>query len=87
MNFRNCIKDQRCIYAALGVAAVVVGKKILTAKKTRELTVSALAKGMKLQSDAAEIFTNMKEEATDICYDAKVEAQLNKVEEASDIEE
>ena len=45
---------------------MVIGKKIVTAKKTRQLAVSGLAKGMKLQNDAKAAFQNMKDEAQDI---------------------
>ena len=61
-------------------------KKIVKAKKTRELAVCGLAKGMKLQSDAKEAFQNMRDDAADLCYDAKVEAGIEKapVEETTD---
>ena len=41
-----------------------------------------MAKAMKLQSDAQEVFSNMKEDAQDLCYDAKAEAGLVEEEEA-----
>ena len=72
----NIFKNEKFICALCGAAAVIVGKKILTAKKTRQLAVSGLAKGMKLSHDAKEAFRNMKDEASDICYDAKVAADL-----------
>lgn len=72
----SCFKNEKLWCAIGGAVAVIVGKKILTAKKTRQLAVSGLAKSMKLQSDAKEIFQNMKDEAADICCDAKVEAGL-----------
>ena len=62
-----------------------VSKKIITAKKTRELAVSGLAKGMKLQNDAKATFQNMKDEAQDICCDAKEKAGIdNEVDEEVD---
>lgn len=42
--------------------------------KTRKVCVKGLAKGMKLQKDAQEVFQNMKEDASDICHDAKQQA-------------
>ena len=72
----NIFKNEKFLCALCGAAAVIVGKKILTAKKTRQLAVSGLAKGMKLSHDAKEAFRNMKDEASDICYDAKVAADL-----------
>lgn len=70
-------KNEKFWYAVGGAAATVIGKKVLKAKKTREIAVSGLAKGMKLQSDAKNAFRNMKDEANDICYDAKTEAGLH----------
>lgn len=78
----NLFKNQKFLCALGGAAAVIVGKKILTAKKTRQLAVSGLAKGMKLTHDAKEAFQNMKDEASDICYDAKTEAGINEEEAA-----
>lgn len=72
----NCLKNQKLWCAVGGAAAVILGKKILKSKKTRQLAVSGLAKGMKLQSDAKEALRNMKDEAADICCDAKAEAGL-----------
>ncbi len=76
----NIFKNQKFLCALGGAAAVIVGKKILTAKKTRQLAVSGLAKGMKLSHDAKEAFQNMKDEASDICYDAKTEAGIDQEE-------
>ncbi len=76
----NIFKNQKFLCALGGAAAVIVGKKILTAKKTRQLAVSGLAKGMKLSHDAKEAFRNMKDEASDICYDAKTEAGIDQEE-------
>ena len=67
----KCFKNEKLWYAVGGAAAMVIGKKIITAKKTRELAVSGLAKGMKLQNDAKATFQNMKDEAQDICCDAR----------------
>lgn len=79
---KNLFKNEKFLCALGGAAAVIVGKKILTAKKTRQLAVSGLAKGMKFTKDAKEVFQNMKDEAADICYDAKTEAGLGEEEAA-----
>ncbi len=76
----NIFKNEKFLCALGGAAAVIVGKKILTAKKTRQFAVSGLAKGMKLSHDAKEAFRNMKDEASDICYDAKTEAGIDQEE-------
>ena len=73
----NIFKNQKFLCALGGAVAVIVGRKILTAKKTRQLAVSGLAKGIKLSHDAKEVFQNMKDEASDICYDAKTEAGID----------
>ena len=82
----KCFKDEKFWCAVGGAAAVILGKKVVKAKKTRELAVTGLAKGMKLQSDAKEAFQNMRDDAADLCYDAKVEAGIEKapVEETTD---
>ena len=67
-----------------GAAAVILGKKVVKAKKTRELAVTGLAKGMKLKSDAQSALRSMKDEASDICYDAKVEAGIDDEEEVTE---
>ena len=83
---KNIFKNEKFWLVAAGAAGVIVGKKIITAKKTRQLAVTGLAKGMKLQSDAKEAFQNMRDDAADLCYDAKVEAGIEKapVEETTD---
>ena len=50
-------------------------KKIIKAPKTREYAVKGLAEGMKLTADAKAAFQDMKDEAADICNDAKKEAE------------
>lgn len=73
---KNIWKNEKLWCAIAGAATVIIGKKVITSKKTRQIAVSGLAKGMKLQNDAKEVFQNMKDEAADICYDAKTEAGL-----------
>ena len=74
------LKDHKIICFAAGAAAAMFGKKVLTSEKTRKLCVSGIAKGMKLQQDAQEAFRNMREEAEDMCYEAK--STIDDVEEA-----
>jgi hypothetical protein len=83
----KCFKNEKLWCAIGGAAALVIGKKILTAETTRKLAVSGLAKGMKLQSDAKATFQNMKDEASDICCDAKEEAGLADIAEEAATEE
>ena len=81
---KNIFKNEKFWLVAAGAAGVIVGKKIITAKKTRQLAVTGLAKGMKLKSDAQSALRNMKDEASDICYDAKVEAGIDDEEEVTE---
>ena len=76
----KCFKNEKLWYVVGGAAAVIIGKKILKAKTTRQIAVTGLPKGMKMQNDAKEVFQNMKDEAADICCDAKEEAGLKEAE-------
>ena len=76
----KCFKNEKLWYVVGGAAAVIIGKKILKAKTTRQIAVTGLAMGMKMQNDAKEVFQNMKDEAADICCDAKEEAGLKEAE-------
>ena len=49
----------------------------------RSVAVTGLAKGMKLQNDAKATFQNIKDEASDICYDAKTEAGITEEPEVA----
>ena len=80
-------KNEKLWCAVAGAAAVIVGKKKLKADKTRSLAVTGLAKGMKLQKDAKAAFQNMKDEASDICYDAKTEAGIHEDAVAEEVTE
>ncbi len=73
---KNIFKNEKFWLVAAGAAGVIVGKKIITAKKTRQLAVTGLAKGMKFTSDAKTAFQNMKDEAQDLCYEAREQAGL-----------
>lgn len=76
------LKDCRVLCFAAGVAAVPVIKKILKSDKTREVCVSGLAKGMQFYQDAQESIRNIKEDAEDLCYEAKSKLN-NDAEEAN----
>lgn len=74
----NLFKNEKFWLVAAGAAGALIGKAVLTSKKTRELAVSGLAKGMKLTSDAKAAFQDMKDEAEDLCYEAREQAGLAK---------
>ena len=74
---KNIFKSEKFWLVAAGAAGVIVGKKVLTAKKTRQLAVTGLAKGMKFADDAKAVLQDMKDQAQDLCYEAKEQAGLN----------
>ena len=73
-------KNEKFLWFLAGTAAATLGVKALKSRKARDLAVQVLAKGMKLQQEAKVTFQNMKEEATDICYDAKKEAGIEEAD-------
>lgn len=70
----SCLKSGKVLSFIGGAAAATLGVKALKSEKTRELCVKGLAKGMKLQKDAQEVYQNMKEDASDLCHEAREEA-------------
>lgn len=72
--WKDCLKCDRVWVFAGGIATAVIGKKVLKSPKTREICVKTVAQAMKLYQDAQTTFANIKEEAEDICFDAKQEA-------------
>ena len=57
----DILKNEKLWCAVAGAAAIVVGKKVLKSEKTRNLAVTGLAKGMKLQNDAKATFQISKQ--------------------------
>ena len=74
MMFERC-KNPKYLCFVGGAAAAVVGYKVLKSQKARQLCVAGMAKGMKLQQDAQVALQNMKEDAQDLCHEAKAKAQ------------
>ena len=77
------LKDCKVLCFAAGIAAAVVGKKVISSPKTREVLVNGLAKGMQFKADAQETLKNMKEDAQDICYEAKAKLKDDDEEEGN----
>ena len=75
MKFLDCLKNEKLLCFVGGVAAATYGVKVLKSDKTRKACVTGLAKCMRLKNDAQAALQNMKEEAEDICYDAKQAAE------------
>ena len=75
MKISDCLKNEKFLCFVGGVLAATYGVKAVKSEKTRKVCVSGLAKCIKLGNDAQETFKNMKEEAEDICCDAKQKAE------------
>ena len=75
MKIMDCLKNEKLLCFAGGVLAATYGVKAIKSEKTRNVCVKGLAKCIKLQNDAQEAFKNMKDQAEDICYDAKQQAE------------
>ncbi|WP_409199981.1 hypothetical protein [Methanobrevibacter sp. DSM 116169] len=54
-----------------GIAAAIIGKKVLESEKVKNTAVDTMAKAMVIQKDAEESFQNMKDSAEDICHEAE----------------
>lgn len=72
----NIFKSDKFWCGVAGAAIVIVGKKVLQSSKTRDLAVAGVAKGMQCKDNLKSTFQSIKDEAADICYDAKAEAGL-----------
>lgn len=83
MKILDYLKNEKVVCFIGGLAAATYGVKVLKSDKTRKACVKGLAKCMKLQKDAQEAFQNMKDEAEDICCDAKKEASGETTAEAT----
>lgn len=70
----NIFKNEKAMIFLGGVAAGTLGVKALKSKAAKKLYVSTLANGMKLQQDAQQLFETMKEDAEDMCCEARKES-------------
>lgn len=84
---KNFFKDAKFWCFVGGVLAATAGVKALTSKTARKGYVAALAKGMQAKDCAAEALASIKEEAQDICYDARQAASKAKDGEQAGEEE
>lgn len=58
-----------------GVAATLIGAKVVKSKAARRCTVKAVAKGLQLRDDAQHALHGIKEEAEDIYAEAKQQSE------------
>lgn len=65
------IKNERVLCFLGGALAAVCCKKLIESQKTHDVCVSGVAKGMQLFKEAKATAVNIKEEAEDICKEAK----------------
>ena len=77
------LRNEKFWLVAAGAVGTIIGGQILKSPTTRKLAVQGLAKGMMIQGDAKEALQNMKDEAEDICYEARQEAEKSKSKEDS----
>lgn len=80
-------KEEKVLCFIGGVVAGLVGFKVLKAKKTREFAVQALANGMMVKDEIMEEVANIREEADDICNEAKAVARKNSENEETVVED
>ena len=80
------LKNQKLWCVIAGAAGVIAGEKLLKSKKVREVAVNGLAKGMKLKYDAEEAFQSIKDDAEDVCYDARKRAAQTDTTAADEID-
>lgn len=72
-NLEKAKEHKNLLLFAGGAIAAIAGKKILESQATKDFCVKTVAKVMELQDEAEETFQNVKDNATDICHDAKEE--------------
>ena len=68
---KDYLKNKTVLSFVGGIAATIVGAKFLKSDKARTMAVNSLASGMKLKDDAMATYETIKEDAKDICYEAK----------------
>jgi hypothetical protein len=65
------LKNKYVIGFGLGVTAAILGYRAYKSKKLRKAVVKAIARGMKLRDDAKFTMNTIKEDAEDLCAEAK----------------
>jgi hypothetical protein len=71
MEVPGFFKNKYLIGFVLGVTAAIVGYKAYKSKKLRKALVRAVACGIKLRDDAKFAVNTIKEDAEDLCAEAK----------------
>ncbi len=68
---KDLLKNEKFLLFVGGMAAAVVGTKILKSDCAKKQCVKAVASGMKIHQNAQVLLEEIKEEAEDIVYEAK----------------
>lgn len=82
MLLRHLIKSKKTHFFLAGVATTLVAPVVAKAPCLRKAVVKTMAKGMELQKQAQISYENMKEEAADLVYEAKMKAEDEKIKTA-----
>lgn len=75
---KNILKNEKALLFVGGVLTGTLGLKALKSKTAKKLCVNTLANGMKMQQEAQNLFQTMKEDAEDMCYEAREAAEAEK---------
>ncbi len=67
----DLFKKENLIIFAGGIVTGLVGLKVVKTDKARKTVVKTIAQGMMAKDCAVEEYTNIREEAEDICAEAK----------------
>jgi predicted nuclease with TOPRIM domain len=65
------LKNKYVIGFGAGLAAAIAGYRVYKSKKIRKALVKAVACGIKLREDAKYALNSIKEDAEDVCAEAK----------------
>ena len=71
----NYFKNDKVKFFAFGVLAATAGVKFLKSKVFRDGCVNVLASGMKVRDEASASLEKIREDAQDICFDAKMASE------------
>lgn len=74
----RCLSHQKTCGFIGGLLTATVGVSLAKSKPVRKLVVQTLAKGMQFQEDAKIAMQELKEEAEDICAEAKAQNEGEK---------
>ena len=83
----KCCENPKFLCFIGGIAAALAGRAVAKSPRTRQACVNGIAKSMCLHQDAQVAFRNMKEDAEDLCSEARQRARQRVTDEAPAAEE